>query len=471
MSGMFVMSTVISALMSTPAYADSAPVGSDIQVAQTLGERELTVVIRRVDPVPGPLRVDIVTHAGSPPGALELRAAIAGTVISETNVSLGAQPGFYGGILRVDRAGPWELRVGDGTQVATIPFVVPAKITTPWEKATYGGFVAAGSFLLIALALAVRSRRAGIALLPAGAMVAAIAVAVTAALLSSSTPAPPAPGSQLDPTIDNVTDPYANRPASTMDYSRPPVTLVAQAENARAGLAAELRLALTDGSTGRPVDDLLVHDNALIHLLVLSPSGRLWHLHPIRVAPGDYRARLVPPEPGSYALSAEFSRRGGGVQLVRSTVQVSPGTGNDPAPVPAGPGVREVGGNRVDVTTDVAPSGTPSTITAHFGTADLQPWLGMLGHMIVVGPLGNTPDASNASTAPVWGHVHSMAPATPGSPDRPDESVAAFGPEVPFTFTFPLPGRYRVWIQAERGYSVVTVPAVVDVPAAGGPRQ
>jgi len=446
-----------------PAHADSAPVGGDIQVAQTLGERELTVIIRRADPIPGPLRVDVITHTGSPPGTLELRSVVEGTVISQTSVILGAESGFYGGTLRVDRAGPWELDVDDGAEVATIPFVLPAKIATPWEKATYGGFIAAGFFLLVALVLAVRSRRTGLTLIPAGGMVAAIAVAVTAALLSASAPPPPAPGSVLDPTIDNVNNPYPNTQTSTMDLSRPPVNLFAQADNASSGQEGELKLRFTDGSTGRAVDDLLVHDNAFVHLLVVSPSGKLWHLHPIRVAPGDYRANITPPEPGTYAISAELSRRGGGVQLVRSSVQIASGSANDPTPEPAGLGARVVGGNSVELTADVAPTGSPTTITAHFDTADLQPWLGMLGHMIVIGPLDNP-------AAPVWAHVHSLAPAAPGMPAKPDETVAAFGPDVPFTYSFPLPGRYRVWIQAERDFSVVTIPTVIDIPAAGGPR-
>jgi hypothetical protein len=44
--------------------------------------------------------------------------------------------------------------------------------------------------------------------------------------------------------------------------------------------------------------------------------------------------------------------------------------------------------------------------------------------------------------------------------------VAAFGPEVRFTYTFPRPGRYRLWFQTMRGSQVVTVPTVVDVPPA-----
>ena len=36
-----------------------------------------------------------------------------------------------------------------------------------------------------------------------------------------------------------------------------------------------------------------------------------------------------------------------------------------------------------------------------------------------------------------------------------------------FTFTFPVPGHYRLWIQAERHYTILTVPVEVDVAAAG----
>jgi hypothetical protein len=90
----------------------------------------------------------------------------------------------------------------------------------------------------------------------------------------------------------------------------------------------------------------------------------------------------------------------------------------------------------------------------------------MLGHMIVVGPVTGESHAG----APIWAHVHSMIPSSPGFPDKPDESVAAFGPDVPFTYSFPLPGKYLVWVQVERDYSIVTVPTVVEVPATKGPQ-
>lgn len=441
------------------AHADGAPAGTDVQVAQTLGARELTVIIRRVDVTPSPLRVDVVTHRGSPPGTLHLTVAADGVTSARTDLTLGAEPGVYAGNLQVDKPGPWELSLSDGTgPAATIPFIVPARVVPPWEKATYGGFVAAGAFLLLALIVGVKARRTAFALIPAGGAVAAIAVAVTGALLSASTPPPPAPGSQLDPTYDNVADPYANAQLSTVDYSRPPVNLAAHAE------PGGLELNLTDGATGRPVDDLLIHDNALVHLVLVSPSGRMSHLHPVRVGPGDYRVRVDDPETGTYAVAAELVRRGGGVQLVRSTVDLT-GTAA-PAPEPPGAGPRTVDGTPLDLT--VTP-GTPTTVTAHFKTQDLQPWLGMLGHLIIAGPITG-PVGESAAKAPTWAHVHAMIPPVAGQLDRPDETVAAYGPDVSFTYTFAAPGRYRIWLQAERGYRVLTIPAVVDVPTTGAGR-
>ncbi|MCR3750048.1 hypothetical protein [Lentzea californiensis] len=420
--------------IAAPALADGAQSGADVHVAQSLGDRDLTVIIRRVAEVPGPVHVDVVTHAGSPPGELTLTLRAAGAPSSTTKVVLGAAPGFHSGLLHVDRPGPWELAVDE----ATIPFVVPALVPSPWENATYGGFIAAGVLLLAALLLAVFGK-VGLALVPTAGMVAAVAAGVTAALLAPSIPPVAAPGTQLDPTYDNVTNPYER--TSIVDFSRPPVNMVPGMDG------KDLVLNLTDGSSGRPVDDLLVHDSAFVHLVVVSPSGHLRHLHPVRTAPGEFRARLNDPEQGTHAVAAEIARRGGGVQLLRSSVEVS-GTATPRHDATA------------ETAVEIREAGRPSTITAKFGERDLQPWLGMLGHMIVVGPV-----TDNAVNAPIWAHVHSMLPPTPGMPDKPDESVAAYGPDVPFTYSFPLPGRYLVWIQVERDYSVVTVPKVVDVPA------
>jgi hypothetical protein len=218
-------------------------------------------------------------------------------------------------------------------------------------------------------------------------------------------------------------------------------------------------MSLIDSATGRPADDLLIHHGALIHLIVVSPSGGMFHLHPVRVAPGRYEVRLKQGERGTYAMAAEVARRGGGIQLLRASVDAgAPLASTPPAPAAPSPG---------QINSTVAPAGSPSTIRARFGdSADLQPWLGMAGHMMVVGPLPDDRDVGKAAVAaPIWSHAHAMVPAAPGSSGgQPDESVARYGPEIDFTYTFALPGRYKLWVQAERDYTILTAPTEVEVP-------
>lgn len=221
-----------------PALADGAPAGDDVHVAQTLGARELSVVLRRVDEVPGPLRVDVLTHAGTAAGTLTLRLTPtgvstgtdglppAGSVTGEGEVVLGSLPGSYGTTLRVDRPGPWELTVDDGLRIGRIPFVVPAPVRSPPDLVAYSGFSVAGGLLLVALGVAVWSRRWWPALIPACGLIAAIAAGVTGASLSPVTPLPPQPGLQVDATVDNVAAPYGGGRPPTTDYSRPPVNML-----------------------------------------------------------------------------------------------------------------------------------------------------------------------------------------------------------------------------------------------------
>jgi hypothetical protein len=152
------------------------------------------------------------------------------------------------------------------------------------------------------------------------------------------------------------------------------------------------------------------------------------------------------------------------VQLVRSTVDF---TGAEEPPISTIPGSTDKNG--VQLTTNPPAAGTPVTITARFPAGDLQPWLGMLGHLIVIGPIASSAQVgAAAATAPTWAHVHAMVPLSPGLSEKPDETVAAYGPDVSFTYTFATPGQYRIWLQAERGYTVLTIPDVVNVPGSQG---
>src|SRR3979490_1194799 len=76
----------------TPVFADSPSSGGDIAVAQTLGDRELTVVLGRVTAAPGPLYVNVVTHTGSPAGQLTLEATPTGTAAGSSALPAPGAP-------------------------------------------------------------------------------------------------------------------------------------------------------------------------------------------------------------------------------------------------------------------------------------------------------------------------------------------------------------------------------------------
>ncbi|WP_156758632.1 FixH family protein [Actinokineospora pegani] len=406
----------------TVAVADGGPVGADLHIAQTLGAQEFTVVVRRVDGAPAPVVVDVFGHSEASTD-LRLRTLSAGREHSRAALTVSDGPASTR--LDVDSFGAWELEISDGEHTGLIPFTVPERITPAWERFTYGGFVGAGGFLLLSLGLAVRRGAGPAAAVSVAGVVVCLTVGVTSALLSATIPV-------AAPPLDGV---------------RPPVNMAVE-QTADNGVV----LRLTDGSTGLPVDDLRVEHAALIHLTVVTPDGDLLHLHPVRTAPGAYAATIPATTPGRHALAAELSRAGAGVQQVRSSVELA---GRSPRPAPAAADL--------DVGEPVA--GQPARLTADFGgAADLQPWLGMRGHLVVVGPLRAGPVGAAALEAPVWAHGHAMVDPTPGAVGgTPDESVAAYEPVVDFTFTFPQPGRYRAWFQAERDYRVLTAATDIQV--------
>jgi hypothetical protein len=217
-----------------------------------------------------------------------------------------------------------------------------------------------------------------------------------------------------------------------------------------------LTLDLSDGSTGLPIDDLISHHDSLLHLVVISADGGFYtHIHPPRLAAGTYAIALTPDRPGRYTVYAEIERQDSGTQVIARDFEVG-GTGT-PAPASfAGLGERDVGDLHVNVTSSLAQlkAGRQTTFTFSFSkdgqpVVDLQPWLGMGGHLIARGAGGA-----------IFAHVHALGPMAPGGVLN---SGIVYGPEIQFVYTFPEPGRYQIWGQFRHQEKIVTVPLEVTV--------
>jgi len=80
---------------------------------------------------------------------------------------------------------------------------------------------------------------------------------------------------------------------------------------------------------------------------------------------------------------------------------------------------------------------------------DLQPWLGMGGHLI----------ARNADTM-TFAHMHAFGPMVSNLLTA---SGVIYGPDIRFVHTFPRPGRYQLWGQFKHAGEIVTVPLTIEV--------
>ncbi|MET9243908.1 hypothetical protein [Nonomuraea sp. NPDC003709] len=404
-------------LLASPAAAHDVKAGSDLRIAQTIAGAELTLVIKATTRVPGPLRVEVIGFPSAPTLDLRLRSVTDGRVVTGT-----VTPGRPAQ-LRVEETGPHELTVGAGGESAVIPFRVLVDRGSGWEFLIYGGLFVAGLLLVGGLLTGAFNRRGRSAFVVTAVAAAGLAVAALIVILDPWLPARSPDGAEPRPTDSLLGRPYVQRVVTTIPAA-PAV-----------GEEFVARVELFDGSTGRPVDDLTIHHEAMAHLVVTSEDGRYFrHVHPLRTAPGRLEVRLRADRPGRYLTYVELERTDSGGQLLTGSFTVTgaakPAAASDPA-------IQDAAAGTVTVTPAAPQAGRAATVeVATSGTP--RPWLGMAGHLIVRGADGE-----------FLGHVHEMG--TPGSRLR-------------FTFSFPAPGRYLAWAQYATDRGITTVPFTVEVP-------
>lgn len=455
-----------------PAAAHNVTVGADLRIAQTIAGAEVTVVIKGTPRVPGPLRIGVIAYqpVTALPVGLEVRSVEDGRTATATARAAARDPQYAE--LRVNRTGPHELKLSAGNEVAVIPFRVLVDRGSAGDFLIYGGLFVAAMLLVGGLLTGALARRGTAMPLAAGAA-AGVTVAVMVIVFEPWMPPPvpdgaaPEASSEVGSGAGAGAGSEAGSGAGVVPGGRPYVQTRVATVPARpaAGEEFTLRIDLVDGSTGRPVDDLTVHHEALAHVVVTSEDGRYFrHLHPLRTAPGRLEVRLRADRPGRYLTHTELERENSGGQLATATVTIGgeaplsdppssnrsatdpattdPATTDSAATDPAETGAGGVGAVP-RLRPDVPVAGRPATIELD-APAGVRPWLGMAGHLLI-----------RSQDGTFFGHVHEM-----GAP----------GSRLRFTFSFPQAGRYLAWAQYATGEGVVTVPFAVDVTASEATR-
>jgi hypothetical protein len=457
MYGALLIASVALALVA-PGYAlaHGGHTGPSQTYTQAVGPYELAITIESPSAAPAPLYIDVAPMEDVGGVTMRFRAVprgqpLAGAAEAQVQGMAGPQ-GLYYTELQVDRLGDWDLEVRAdgplGSGRALLPFTIVAQ---PVPAGSIALFVALGGLVALMAAsiiLAVVSQRSG-RKAPAWANwaigQAMFACLIAAAVLGVQQFSSAVLGAQAASTTSTL----VGRPHANMELHLLPEAPVATQP-------VTLTLDLTDGSTGLPVDDLISHHDALVHLVVISQDGGFYdHIHPARAEPGRYQIALTPDRPGRYTAYAEIQRQDSGTQVLAREFGVG-GTAAVAAPRFEGFGARTLDGMQIDVSSSLAPlkAGRQATITFSFSkdgqpVGDLQPWLGMAGHLI-----------ARSADGAILAHVHAIGPMAPGGVLN---SGVNYGPDVRFVYSFPQPGSYQFWGQFRHDGTIVTVPVAVEV--------
>ncbi|MGG1517863.1 hypothetical protein ABE504_20775 [Paenibacillus oryzisoli] len=214
----------------------------------------------------------------------------------------------------------------------------------------------------------------------------------------------------------------------------------------KAGAPAELTVKITD-QAGKPVQDFQVNHEKLLHLIAVSHDlSNFQHLHPAYKGGGQFTVPVTFPAGGDYKLFADFVPSGGSSTTLSQQVKVDGADTGHTSITADSKLVKEVSGKEITLAASGLKVNQETMLTFTIrdaktkkGITDLQPYLGAVGHVVII-----------SADTEQYLHVHPL-----------DEK--ATGPDAKFATTFPKAGTYRIWGQFQHNGEVITVPFTVDV--------
>ncbi|MEA5463604.1 hypothetical protein [Leptothoe sp. PORK10 BA2] len=205
---------------------------------------------------------------------------------------------------------------------------------------------------------------------------------------------------------------------------------------------ASLTIEIQD-QQGQAIPKFDVFQEKLMHLIVVSDNLQSFqHIHPEYKENGRFDVAAAFPESGTYTLFSDYKPAGQAEEVSALKLQVS---GVAPSPPAAefsrSKTIGDIQAN-LDISQPQVKVGEEVTLTFTLQSAeslepltDLEPYLGELGHLVIV---KQSADLSRAD----YIHAHAL----PGAKDG----------TVQFHTVFPLAGKYKLWGQFQRNGEIVT---------------
>lgn len=222
--------------------------------------------------------------------------------------------------------------------------------------------------------------------------------------------------------------------------------LTSNPKNPKAGEPAELTFLIKNRATKKIVTEYDIAHEQLMHLIIVSKDlSQFAHEHPELQPGGRFTIRYTFPTGGEYRLFTDIAPRGAGSQVLMQPLKVS-GTAPPATIWKPSSTLEPVSGVLATLQNTAALLPAKRSLTLTFGlketgagqpVVDLQPWLGAMGHLILIHEDGET-------------FVHSH-------PDEMDTMNGKNG-KIDFLARLPKPGLYRGWLQVQRAGQILTFP-------------
>jgi hypothetical protein len=242
--------------------------------------------------------------------------------------------------------------------------------------------------------------------------------------------------------------PVCGMPLQRITSDRYQVKITPDVEPIRAGAPVTLDFQIEDPAGFAAASLQIVHEKLLHLILVSQDLSWFSHEHPEPSGNGAFRLRTRFPAGGAYVLFNDFTPDSSGMQVVPVALSVTGGARHARELK-----VDDAKPKRIDGC-DVTLSHTPLlpsvacaltfTLTRHGQpVTDLEPFLGVQGHLIVI-----------HRDRTVFIHSHPL-----------ENQPSAGAGSVQFNVVFERPGAYKAWGQFQRQGKVLTVPFVIEVAA------
>ncbi len=243
---------------------------------------------------------------------------------------------------------------------------------------------------------------------------------------------------------NSQTEPHAEHQSGASSENPLAATLHLQTSptSPKAGEATEIRGMLHDTSGKMLKDFEVVHDKK-IHLIVVRDGlDEFSHLHPTLDLDGKLSVGHTFAKGGTHHVFVDYKPVGKSQATAQGTLTVGGDSPTAERLKPNVPGRVESGGLLADVSMEASDSSAVVRFSllnlSGQPVADLQPYLGAMGHLVVIG-----------AEADQYVHAHPLE-------SEPNTNV------VEFEVHFPRAGVYKLWGQFQRNGQVHTIPAVVE---------